>query len=413
MTGMPTDALDLADAATDNSATPATAFGGAKNLGTGLNEIIADAEATGTKVGPGASAPARGKALVGTGVTSASGKQQSIWDRFSRRNLIVNGTGRTKQRATMPTTDNSYAIDRMRLLMENANGFTITQETSTLPAAPGAKYGYRFTVGSGTNGKGGGFWPVISPSMGEVAGGVLSLQAALYISNARLANLRIGVAQFTGSADAISGDPVTTWGADGTNPTLAASWSFANTPTSLALSATTWAVKYAENVSISASATNVAVVVWNDARTTTAADFFIVTDIQLERGAVSTAIERVDEGEERALCRDWLRAFGGDDASEYIGSGPALGATQAVVFIPFGHPLWKLPTSVTVSAATHWSLFDSTSGAVACNGTLTLNNPSRNAVEATVTVAAGLSTSRPVLMLANTLSARLFASAEP
>jgi hypothetical protein len=251
------------------------------------------------------------------------------------KNLIVNGTGRTKQRGTMPTTDNSYAIDRMRLLMENANGFTITQETTTLPTAPGANYGYRFTVGAGNNGKGGGFWPVVAPDMEGVAGGLLSLQAQFYISHVRLANLRMGIAQFTGTADAISGDPVSAWGADGTNPTLAASWSFADTPVSLALSATTFTQKFSQNVSISSSAKNVAVLIWNDARTTTAADFFIVTDIQLERGAACTAVERTPEPIERALCLDWLEVIKAAATTALFATGVITSATTGALSIRY------------------------------------------------------------------------------
>lgn len=334
MTGMPTDALDLHDAATDDSESPATAFNGV-GLGAGLNQIIADAEGTGTKVGPGSSAPARGKALIGSGVASGSGKQQSIWDTLARKNMLVNGAGRTKQRGTLPTTDNSYAIDRSRVLMENANGFVVTQETTTLPTAPGALRGKRYTVGSGNNGKGGDWMPVIAADMDEVAGGVVSLQCKLYISNVRLANMRMAITQFVGTADAISGDPVSSWGADGTNPTLAANWSFVNTPASLAMTATTWTAKYVENQTISSSAKNLAVLIWNDARTTTAADFFIVTDIQLERGAVCTAVERLDEALEEYECMRWFERIASPGAGHQIGPAQATSSNAITLVVPY------------------------------------------------------------------------------
>lgn len=411
MTGMPTRALDLHHAATDDSETPATAFNGT-GLGAGLNQIIDDAVGTAQHVGSGSSTPARGKALIASGVTDGAGNQGSIWDRYERKNLLVNGTGRTLQRATLPTADNSYGFDHARVLMENANGFTISQETSTLPAAPGPNYGMRHTVGSGNNGKGGYWQPILLADMPEVAGGAASLQCKLYISNARLANMRVGLMQFTGTADAISGDPVSAWNADGTNPTLATNWAFVNTPASQALAATTWTTVYIENMAVSSSAKNLAVMVWNDARTTTAADYFIVTDIQLERGAVCTAVERIPQPIEQLLCLPWYEEQGGDNSSEPLDDGQAFSTTQAIPLVSF-FPKRIVP-ALSVSAAADFAVTQANATVTALT-TLTLGVASKRRATLVATVGSAVLVAGSATRLAanSTTNARLKWSAEP
>jgi hypothetical protein len=385
MAGMPTRQLTLSHAATDSSETPATAFAGT-GLGAGLNAIIDDAKGTAVKVGSGASSPSRGKVLVGSGQVDADSNQQSIWVPYQGKNLIANGTGRTKQRTTMPTTDNSYAIDRMRLLMEQTNGWTISQETSTLPTAPGAQYGFRFTVGAGSAGKGGGFWPVVAADMAEVAGGVLSLQANIYISNARLTNMRIGIAQFTGTADA-------------------------STPASLALAATTFGAKYAENVAISSSAKNVAMLVWCDGRSINAADFFIVTDIQCERSAVCTSVERVPEPIERVLALAWYEEFGGDNSAEPFDQAQCFSTTQAIAVVSYFPK--RIAPAFSMSAATDFSITQSNASTTALT-TLTLGVASKRRASLVATVgSAVLAAGNASRLAANTTNARLQFSSEP
>lgn len=409
----PANVISLAVSAGSNFLS--TMFGGSIAHSTGINLILSNLIATQKRLGTGSqTAPGRGLALIGTGTADGDGNQGSIWDTNARRNLLVNGTGRTKQRATLPITDNSYASDRSRILMENANGFVVTQETTTLPTAPGALYGKRYTVGSGNNGKGGDWMPLLNADMNDLPGGVVSAQCKLYISHTRLANMRVGLMQFTGTADAISGDPVSAWGADGTNPTLAANWAFVNTPASLALAATTWTTVRVDNQTLSSSAKNIALLVWNDARTTTAADFFIVTDIQLERGAVCTDVERIPEALERLLCQDWLLVIGGGDANEALGAGQATSTTISRVDYQFGRSMRTLPAG-SVSAAADWSVTAATGALTACSTfTFALNTPRNVSMVATAGSGTPLVAGNASRVIASTTtSARIFLTAEP
>jgi hypothetical protein len=266
----------------------------------GINKMIHDIAEAWNKLGLGSSVPARAEALFGSGAGT------TIYDRLARRNLLMNGSCRTKQRTTMPTVDNSYGFDGWRVLMENANGCTLAQESADLPTL-GPAYAAKLIVGAGNNGKFGHWQPILYEDCRDIAGGVVSLQGQIKASNARLANTRLAVMQFAGTPNAISGDPISAWGADGTNPTPAASWSFAGTPISLGVT-TAWLPYYVENVPISSAAKNLAVMYWCDARTTTVGDYLLATDVQLERGAVCSAVDRVPLAQEIWDAYYWLYA---------------------------------------------------------------------------------------------------------
>jgi hypothetical protein len=185
------------------------------------------------------------------------------------KNYITNGSFAVNQVVTPTTTDNSYPIDEWRLLLGAANAATFVQDTADVPT--GAGFAAKLIVGSGNNNKFGIWHPVENKDMLDLRGGVCSLRVPLK-ATAGLTDgtgkIRIGVMEWTGTADAISADPISAWGAEGTNPTLAAGWAFVNTPAAISVT-TSWADYTVENVSIGASATNLAVMIWADDTTST------------------------------------------------------------------------------------------------------------------------------------------------
>lgn len=184
------------------------------------------------------------------------------------RNIVRNGSFAVAQR-TMPTTDNAFAHDGWRLLLGAANAAVPTQDTATVPT--GAGYAAVLTVGAGNNNKFGLFQPIPNKDMLCTRGGVVSIRVPL-AATAGLTNgtgkIRIGIMQWTGTADAITADPISAWNAEGTNPTLIANWAFANTPAALSVG-TTFSDFLVENVSIAANATNLGVLIWCDETSTT------------------------------------------------------------------------------------------------------------------------------------------------
>jgi len=99
------------------------------------------------------------------------------------------------------------------------------------------------------------------------------------------------ILSWNSTADTVTSDVVSAWGADGVTPTFAANWTAENTPQNLAPS-NTW-TRYSITATLdTASTNNVAVFIWCDDMTTTLGDFLYITDVQLEVGSLATPFER-------------------------------------------------------------------------------------------------------------------------
>lgn len=367
-----------------------------------LNDI---AEALEAKVGIGASTPVRGAALI------ASGTGSTVYDRLARRNVLINGSFRVWQRGTSsPTTsDNAYGPDRWRLLLEAANAFTIGRETSDVPTS-GGKTAAKLTVGSGNNNKGG-LWQVlegldVKPLRGQQVSVQVQLRATDGITDARIA-----VVEFTGTEDSVSGDPISSWGSAGTNPTLAASYAYLGTPANLSPT-TSWATYRVEGLTVGASANNLAVMVWSDDKTTTqTTDYLLVTDVQLEAGAVCTAVERRPVALELTLCQRYYESVGGDQSGQLVAVGQAYNTTQANYLFQY-QPKRATP-SISVSSASHFSMNDA-GNTLRAAGTFATNGGGLRSANAIFTVASGtpMVAGDGTVLWTNSTSARLIADAE-
>lgn len=291
----------------------------------GTNEMIDDIYNAWAKLGIGATTPARGNGLIG-------GSSGSVWDRVERKNRLIGGSAQLWDQGTSPTaTDNAYIGGNWRVLLEAANACTVTRETSDLPTS-GARWAWKVIAGSGNNNKFGIFQVIEGADIWDLRSTVASLQAAIKIGGT-LADMRFAICQWTSTEDATTGDPISSWGSAGTNPTLATNWAYANTPANLSAT-TSWASYFAENVSISASATNLAVFIWSDDRTTTqTTDFFLLTDVQLERGAVCTSVERRKKSEEQALDARFYNKTFAETVAPAQNTGTTVGALYSVVTV--------------------------------------------------------------------------------
>ncbi|MBN9304119.1 MAG: hypothetical protein BGO82_17235 [Devosia sp. 67-54] len=188
---------------------------------------------------------------------------------LAAQQIARNGSFAIAQRSLPVTTDNAYSLDGWRLEEENANGASVSQDTADVPV--GAGYAAKITVGSGNNGKFGLFSPIENKDMLKLRGGKASLLMPLKATSGLLdsgSHICIALLQWTGTADSVAADPISSWGAAGTNPTLITNWSYAGY--SCNLGTTSWADYKLENVSISSSATNIGVMAWSDDRSTTA-----------------------------------------------------------------------------------------------------------------------------------------------
>ncbi len=266
----------------------------------------------------------------GTAWSSVAGTQDSA------RNRLINGGFRIWQRGTTGfVTDNAYGPDRWRVLAETTTtGVTVARETSDVPSG-GSRAAAKLTIGASNNTKAGLFTILEGGDIWDLRSGTASLQLKMKVSDARIGDVRAAVVQWTGTEDnggSAFADPINAWGAAATVPTYTGSWANANTPANLSPT-TSWATYRIENIAISASATNIAVFVWIDDKTTTAGDYLLVTDIQLDRGSVCTAFDRRHTDAELSLCQRYYQKSFPQATAPAQNSGTTAGALSTRVMI--------------------------------------------------------------------------------
>ncbi|EAQ34560.1 hypothetical protein NB311A_06066 [Nitrobacter sp. Nb-311A] len=214
-----------------------------------------------------------GKALfTTTDAAAALNAIGGINSDFIAVNLVVNPEFQIDQFGDgvgISTADNGYFADVYRYI-----GEAIATTYALLPGG-----GVRFI---GTTDKGGVFQVVESIKSVRLRDQDATLSATLSVTNARIGNVKMAIVEWTGTADATTSDPVSSWGADGTTPTLNANWSFVNTPANL--NVTTTPTRYSVTGTVGSSINNLALLIWNDDKSYTAGDGFNVTDIDLHAG---------------------------------------------------------------------------------------------------------------------------------
>lgn len=257
------------------------------------------------------------------------------------RNRLINSAFPIEERLRGVATsiaDNAYWADRWRYIGEASA--TCKGNSFSFFARGGA-----YIQAAGTTDKFGMIQIVESANCIDLRSQPVVLSASIAVSNVRLGNIKMGIAQFTSTADATTGDPISSWGADGVTPTLAANWSWVNTPSNLAV--TTSEARVYVNGVVGASMNNLAAVIWNDDKSYTAADTLHVTDVQLEYGSYPTLYERRWKAAEVDACLFYY--WKSPDAGLYT---MCFGTSTNTVWSPvqFPKPMRQTPTFATWNA---------------------------------------------------------------
>jgi hypothetical protein len=286
-----------------------------------LNDIAEQLEA---KLGPGAANQVPVGGAILTGLTNGT----SEWlPSLPCKNKMVNPRFSVSERMFVAQTDNAYWIDGWRTLLENANAVTWARDTADVP--PGAKYAARGTVGSANNNKFGIWQTIEDREIADLIANNLSCSVWLK-ATAGIGNVKVALAGWSGTANATTGDPISAWNADAVTPTLAANWAYLAAPSNLSVT-TSWArYKVAENLVVGAY-TNLAVLIWCDDKTTTAAaDILRVADVQVEPGKVCTAIEERAWAVDAALALARHADLGGAPANSIFLAHDVNGAARTL-----------------------------------------------------------------------------------
>ena len=233
---------------------------------------------------------------------------------FGFKNALINSTFNVAQRIIpgsaiswiaghpiSPNTDGNYNFDRWYMLCDGANKINITQETASRPVF-GVQTGCRLTqvATSAANGKFGLAQIVERANIPSFLNYVACLQAKLRVSNAtRLTDIRLAVIGWTGTADTVTRDFISTWNASGVNPTLVANASYLNTPANMSIP-DVWQVDssgrpviYNVATGVPSNVNNLIVFIYSNTVGSTAGDFLSLCDVQLEANDSSTNFEYV------------------------------------------------------------------------------------------------------------------------
>lgn len=210
------------------------------------------------------------------------------------RNRLINGDMRISQRGTTFTStstpannDNTYLLDRWVLL---SDGNDIVDVTQANVAPSGGLFSMGLDVET-VNKKFGILQVIEQRNIIGMFNQQVTLSFSARTTGTSIANMKAVILSWTGTADTVTRDVVSAWGADGVTPTWATSWTAENTPQNLAPS-NTW-TRYSITATLdTANVNNVAVFIWCDDMTTTIGDFLYVTDVQLEVGSLATPFER-------------------------------------------------------------------------------------------------------------------------
>jgi hypothetical protein len=207
------------------------------------------------------------------------------------RNRLINGDFRVAQRGTSfvagANNDDTYNLDRWYVLSEVNDTVDITQ-------ASVAPTGGLFSIGLDVetiNNKFGIAQIIETRNLVGCVGSQCTLSFKFRTSGSSIGNVKAAIIAWTGTSDTVTSDFVSTWNADGVNPTLIANAVYENTPINLNPT-NDWQTATITALIDAAGTNNIAVFIWCDDKTTTLADFLYVTDVQFEVGSVATAFER-------------------------------------------------------------------------------------------------------------------------
>lgn len=319
------------------------------------------------------------------------------------RNRLINGDMRIAQRGATfvagANNDNTYNLDRWCLL---SDGNDIVDVYQTNVAPPAGIFSMGLDVET-ANKKFGILQVIEQRNITGIYNQDCTLSFYARTSGSSIGNLKAVVLSWTGTADSVTRDVVSSWNADGVTPTWATNWTAENTPTNLAPS-NDW-TRYTITMKVdTASLNNVAVFIWSDDMTTTVGDFLYITDVQFEVGALATPFERRQMQQELALCQRYYWKW--TSSSAYAGLQSTISSTTTSVEGALHHALMRVAPSLDAYSTL------STNDAVAANTAITAvdiaykGNPSSLM---RYTVASGLTTYRAYNILSNNSSSAYLA----
>ena len=362
----------------------------------------------------GADVPARlavgnnGDTLVADSSTSTGLR----WNPDLNKNYLINGGFAVAQRGTSFTSgannDDAYTLDRWYILSDGNDAIDVTQDTTTVPT----NGEFAIALDVETVNKKFGIATIIENKdvIGLVGNTVTFSFKAKVSATTKLDNVKAAIVAWSGTADTVTSDIISAWGAEGTNPTLIANATYENTPANLSL--TTSYATYSISAAVdTASTQNLILFIWSDVTDTTLGDFLYIAESKLELGSIATPFVYAGgtfQGE-LAACQRYYYRIGGSSSAERLGFGTSTSTTNAEITIPAKSSFRVAPTAVDFSSL---QTFDGVNVAAITAVVLTGNASGKEYAIVSCTVASGLAQFRPVEITATSTSGYIGFSAE-
>ena len=240
-----------------------------------------------------------------------------------KENLLSNGLFRFANRgasgaavftgATSPANSNDvYLLDQCNLLSDGGDVVDVSQQTD-VPNNRGLSM--KSLVTATNNKKFGYLFPIESAVAKQCQDKKVSLSLhARTTTGAVLGNIRAAVLSWDSTADAITSNVLSDWGASGVDPTLVANWTYENTPSNLALVSDVWTQYIIEGIEVdTANMNNLAVFIWSDDTTTTAGDELFLADVGLTLSDTFYPVKNKDYGDEEVyLSKFYNKTYDSD-----------------------------------------------------------------------------------------------------
>jgi hypothetical protein len=279
------------------------------------------------------------------------------------KNRLINGDFDIAQRGTSFTStssannDDTYTLDRWYILSDGNDAVDVTQ-TTTVPT--GAQNSIGLDVET-INKKFGIAQIIEASNCFDVIGGNVTLSFQAKVSSVtKLDNIKCAVVAWSGTADTVTSDIISAWGAEGTNPTLIANATYENTPANLSVTTSFASYSVTANVD-TASTKNIIVFIWSDVTDTTLGDFLYITNVQLESGSTATSFDYRPYGTELALCqRYYWQAIKGD--SQELTVGWYYSTTQISLVMNMPVPMRTGPSISQVTGTNYYTIYSAVSG---------------------------------------------------
>jgi hypothetical protein len=319
------------------------------------------------------------------------------------KNYLINGGFAVAQRGTSfvsgANNDDAYTLDRWYILSDTNDVIDVTQETTTVPT----NGQFAIALDVETANKKFGIATIIENKdvIGLVGNTVTFSFKAKVSSTTKLDNVKAAMVAWSGTADTVTSDIISAWGAEGTNPTLIANATYENSPANLSL--TTSYATYSVSAAVdTASTKNLILFVWSDVTDTTAGDFLYIAESKLELGSTATAFVYAGgtiQGELAACQRYYFRSTGGSAYSNYaVGVGYSTTVAEYTLALPVQMRI--TPTSIDFANLMNFDT-PAGSGSATTSVTLSASQQSPNFVHLSASGSSGLTQYRMYTLLNN------------